>query len=595
MSLAPPVEVSTPTPRDRQLETRETTTTADLELGCGRRRAWFCFWLTCLAAPLPMLVPYLTGLWQQEHYQFFPLVFIAVAALALSRSDGQTRAPRGWLNWLLIVGGWVSTGISIAIFSPWMGVLGFVAIAAAWLGSMRELSGRGLMVLALPLLTLIRLPLQTDTLLIVRLQGWTTRIASVLLDIVSIPHLVTGNVIELTTRELFVAEACSGIQSVFTLFFLASLLVAYKRHPLWFIPMYWSAAVLLAVLGNSLRVASVAAAESFLGVDWASGRSHDLVGYATLSIAMLLLLSFDQWFTALLHPMRDVPNYLGMQSNPLVELWNRCIGEGPAEHEPEPMLRGQRAPAIQRTSASGGWWLPVGLILLCIPLVSLSSLSVVYGWTVPGRRQAEENLSVFFTPPEDMLAGVWDDECVVRHEIARDGEDRRLGKAADIWTVHDRQLTYQVVLSQPYIGWHELCICYENLEWQLADRSIFTSATAAAEDPTEWGSPQYAFARFRREDGRRGYLLFSAVTYEGRGAQPPLGLGMTARLRQRFAVNPYAPEDEMMMLQLWLESPERLRPEELQRLKENFDRGRTRLLEMVRSSPKAVVAAGSNP
>ena len=50
----------------------------------------------------------------------------------------------------------------------------------------------------------------------------------------------------------------------------------------------------------------------------------------------------------------------------------------------------------------------------------------------------------------------------------------------------------------------------------------------------------------------------------------------------------------VMMLQLWLESPERLRPDEIQRLKQVFDRTRIRVLETVRTSPEAVVAADSN-
>lgn len=592
MSLAPPVEIAPPAPRNRQQPTPEAAASCPRSRN-GTAWAWLVFWLACLAAPLPMLVPYLTHLWQQEHYQFFPLVLVTVAILALSRWDGGSRAPGSWLCWCVLLGGWAATGFSVAIFSPWLGIVGFVAIATAWLGSAREADGRSLVVLAVPLLTLIRLPLQTDMLLIIRLQGWTTKIASMLLDVLTIPHLATGNVIELTTRELFVAEACSGIQSVFTLFFLASLLVAYNRHTLWFIPMYWAAAVLLAVLGNSFRVASVAAGESILGVDWATGWSHEVLGYATLTIALLLLMSFDQWFTAFLHPMRDVPNYLGLQNNPLVDLWNWCVGASPGDAVGTITEFQSSPPATTRTRY--GWILPIGLTTVCLALGTLTSLAVAHGWTGPGRHQLEEELTIFFTPPQEMLAGVWDEESILEHEVARDGEDRRLGKAADIWTVADRQLNYQVVLSQPYIGWHELCVCYENLDWQLADRSILTSASAAAEDTAEWGSPQFAFARFRRDGGRRGYLLFAAITYDGRGVPPPLGPGIAERLGQRLAFDAYVPQEEMMMVQLWLESPGRLHPDEIQRLKEAFDRTRLRILQTVRNSPEAITAAALNP
>ncbi|WP_164100795.1 exosortase U [Candidatus Laterigemmans baculatus] len=584
MSLAAPVDISASPSRKHPNNTYAIAETPPC-VAESRGWAWCLFWTTCLAAPIPLLIPYLTRLWQQEHYQFFPLAAASVVLLVLARWDGRFRAPRSWWGSGFLLGGWVATALSVAIFSPWLAMVGFVALASSWLLSAREGSGRSLLVLVLPLLTLIRLPLQTDMLLIVRLQTWTTKIASLLLDVLMIPHLTTGNVIELTGRELFVAEACSGIQSVFTLFFLASLLVAYNRHPLWFTPLYWAAAVLVAIIGNAIRVASVAVADSIFGFDWATGWSHEVVGYVALSIAVLLLLSFDQWITAFLHPIQDVPNYLGLESNPLVDCWNACMGIVPGENEfPAATTAMQSAVAPRRPRF--GWVLPVAMTTVCLLLCTLTTLSLGSGWNGSVRQPSEQELTVFFTPPEDMFAGVWNDGSVVNHEIARDGEDRRLGKAADIWSVADSELQYQVVLSQPYIGWHELCICYENLEWELADRSIITSDQNAADNLAERGNPQFAFARFRRNDDRRGYLLFAAITYDGRGVAPPLGPGLVERLGQRFAVNPYVPQQEMMMAQLWLESEERLHPDDIQRLRETFDRVRLRILETVRNSPE---------
>ena len=66
--------------------------------------------------------------------------------------------------------------------------------------------------LALPLVMLINLPLGYDQLLTMRLQQITSGLSSVMLDVLAIPHALNNNVIQLATRELFVAEACSGLQ-----------------------------------------------------------------------------------------------------------------------------------------------------------------------------------------------------------------------------------------------------------------------------------------------------------------------------------------------------------------------------------------------
>ena len=134
----------------------------------------------------------------------------------LQRSDGRLYPPRSWFSWcaigfacLLIVG-------SAVIQFPWFAAVGFVIMAACCLAAMRGPEDRSLLVVALPLATFIQLP-RADVILTQRLQSVTTWMSSVLLDITAIPHAVSNRVIQLKDRDLFVAEACSGIQSVFTL------------------------------------------------------------------------------------------------------------------------------------------------------------------------------------------------------------------------------------------------------------------------------------------------------------------------------------------------------------------------------------------
>ncbi len=228
------------------------------------------------------------------------------------------------LSWIAIGVGVALTAFGIAIASPWICAVAFVSFAATFYFAATDKEGRSLIGLALPLVMLINLPLGYDQLLTIRLQQITTGLSSVMLDVLAIPHAVANNVIQLTTRELFVAEACSGIQSVFTLMFLATLLVSIYRRPIWLAPLYLVIAALLAIAANVLRVTVVAVGDVWLSIDLADGWQHELVGYSALCIATLFLLSFDHLVTTLLHPVDPV---VDGENNPLITAWNFIVGD----------------------------------------------------------------------------------------------------------------------------------------------------------------------------------------------------------------------------------------------------------------------------
>jgi exosortase len=571
-------------------------------------RFWLTFWLGGLLAFVPLVLAYLAIVWQLEHYQYVPLAFIAVAALAWSRADGRVHPPHDWLAGTLILFAFAALLAAMYLYSPWLATVGLVAYAAAWLWVSREPDGRSLIGLVLPLAMTIRVPLGLDGDLIINLQRWTTRLSSSLLDLAWIPHFVTGNVIGLSKRELFVAEACSGIQSVFTLLFLSTLLIAYKRYPMWYAPLYWLAAVLAAVLGNGLRVTLVAMADVLLELDLASGWSHELVGYLTLLLAFLLVLSFDQFVLTWFHPIQTQIMDFGIRENRLIRFWDGWVvglvlpplddedGEGeqlPAgvslaalgvrEPEHSGLLAGGRTGGVE----PGDAWEPpftwLRLPLVAGGLLALISLGLVVSTALATwRRDARESSGlVAFVPPDAMFPETLGKLPVLDHEIARDSGQQRLGKAADIWRIGDERLRGQLVLSQPYFGWHELCSCYESLAWRLVDRAVLVDKDSFSLDLPEASSREYAMARFKGDEDRYGYLWFSAITYEGLALRPPVGLGSITKLARRFHDEGGQAPTDLMMLQLWVESPQRLEPEDVQMLTRSFEEARARLVRAV--------------
>jgi len=557
-------------------------------------------WFAAIAPALPMLCFYLVGLWKLEHYQFFPLVFAAVIALAASRYDGTVDPPSGTITRLLIACGLISILVSIGLFSPWFSAVGFVLIAACLLATLREPSGRRLTVLALPLLSLIRLPLNFDSLLITSLQRSTSRIASWFLDIAAVPHMVSGNIIELVHRDLFVAEACSGIQSVFTLVFLASLILAYRRRPLWMAPVYWTVALMAAVLGNSFRVAAVSTAAS-LGIDWATGLNHTVVGYVALGAAFALLLSFDQWIAVLIHPIQGVVFEAEDWVNPMIKHWDRyVVGAMPRAPETHPPIAAQTIGdetvlgnadrATQRSTIAP--MLAVVFVLMVASL--LVAVNQSRDATLPALFATRR---AYFQPPLNALDDMTVPVSVLGHQRVQEAENPRLGDSADIWTVGTRRWQGQLVLSQAFTGWHELCICYRNLQWQLNDRLVIESSPPtkdASSDASQFddsvtssgGRPGFVLATFQKGIASRGYLLFTAITYDGKLVSPPITPGPLGHLVNRLSTQPSNAIGDVMMLQLWIEAPEELNADDLDLAKKAFQETRDRLVAAIITKPE---------
>jgi exosortase len=574
-------------------------------------------WGALLIASLPLFAYYLYTLYREDrtHYQFVPLALLSVVVLFKSRWDRILRRPSGWFAWLLITLGVIGIASASYVFSPLMGAIAFVAFGAALLWSSFDGDGKRLIGLALPLAMVVHLPLGLDHLLIVKLQQVTTKITAVLLDRLSVPHMTTGNVIGLVNRELFVAEACSGIQSVFTLLFIASFLVAYRKYPLWFAPPLWLAALVMAVLGNSLRVAIVALASVWMEKDWTAGVSHELVGYASLGVATLLLLAFDQFLQAMFHPIRSVGRFNPAASkNALVKAWDKwvawldpsvamsqklapayaSVGSGDSSRGADSrgdVARGMNAVAApigevaspQAVSGSVKILLTSGIAIAALATAWLSYRMVndVRAHMVAVTLSAAEQ--PLFNPPEQTISGMLGNLPVQKYELVRDAATSKVGLPADIWTVGNERVSGQFLLSQPYPEWHDLCICYQVRDWELVDSDILRAAPG--QEPAPNAPSGIGFARFRKDGERNGYLWVSAITYDGKPVEPPPPMASATPLARRLGeyVEPVV-TGNLMMVQLWVETSGRLTADELLNLRVAFDEGRQRITDVVQQS-----------
>ena len=250
----------------------------------------------------PWLLTHFRHLWGREHYQFFPMMLLAVVGLCygcwsnaaqhgLSMKSLKFSTPLFVLATLTLSGAfWIN--------SPWLAYL--TTLLILWLILRNVPFGCSSIV---PLFVLLPLPFTMDGELVHGLQRVSSRGASALLDLASIRHLMSGNVLELPDKNFFVEEACSGIGSVFLLLASAAVYTSWRQLRLVVtIPLLISA-VFWAVAGNTFRIFSVAWAHENLQVDLSSGSQHDLLGTATYLMSLVLLSMTEQALLFLFEPV----------------------------------------------------------------------------------------------------------------------------------------------------------------------------------------------------------------------------------------------------------------------------------------------------
>ncbi len=412
----------------------------------------------------------------------------------------------------------------------------------------------GLLFLFPPCLLVLRLPLNLDNQLTSGLQSATSVVASYLLDLMGIVHRLAGNVFFLKDGALFVEEACSGVQSIFTLLFCALMLVVWLRRSPALIPFYIVSAIVWALAMNIVRVTAIAVAQDWYGIDLAHGWKHEVLGYSCLVVAGLLLWSSDRFFLVAFFPVpraevRHAP------ANPIVNAWNQMFASigGIASQESSELVDNDRVTTGNGWVHAAAMAMAAVLVLAVVPtnLIAHSSLGKVRARTDTKR----------WMPPEGILASVSPDLQILAQTQSEKSEESALGKFSTLWNCILGDTPVRIAVSQ-YDEYHDLCQCYAGSGWRLLEKDVIK--------PTQ-GDERWTFvsARFVNDETIHGYLIFSSLTRDGLPIRvKPTGL--TALFTQRFG----DPEDrsmasfdsESMNVQFWVTSESSLSNERLEQL-----------------------------
>ncbi len=246
----------------------------------------------CLVASLvslsPLVAVHAMHLWERPHFQFFPLAWIAFGLLVYQRArlawyENSWRGRLGLATWgvglLLAVG-------AAYLFSPWLGMLSTILCLAGWgflrLGNVpapRWFAWLALLVVTLPL------PGSMDAQFINRLQSLSSQSAGALLDLFGILHLRQGNLIEVQSKELFVDEACSGIDSFYALAAIALLMMIWQKRPFVVSVLTLLTVPVWAWFGNVLRLLVIVWMLDQFELDLSHGWLHTVLGLLMFIVA----------------------------------------------------------------------------------------------------------------------------------------------------------------------------------------------------------------------------------------------------------------------------------------------------------------------
>jgi exosortase len=195
-------------------------------------------------------------------------------------------------------------GASFALFvagflSATPTAIGIAVVGAVAGGALALRGAEALRTLAFPvgyLLFMVPLPHSLVDPLIAQLRLLTTALAVRLLQLFALPVMHEGNVVVLPQERLFVAEACSGINSLLALL-PAAILLGYFRQRRGARIALVAAVVPIALFWNLVRLlgTTLAALELPNQPAVTGGPLHELAGLLTFALGCLSLIGVDAW------------------------------------------------------------------------------------------------------------------------------------------------------------------------------------------------------------------------------------------------------------------------------------------------------------
>ncbi len=400
---------------------------------------------TCLAY-LPILIVHGQWLWNRPHYQFFPLVLLGSAVLGYSRLRAIDVWQPGQFGYVLagFVIAWSMLVLAMLLSSTWLGCISFMLMVPTLIyavGSYKAVRA------ALPAWVLLWFaippPLDLDRVLIFKLQNLTTGWSSGVLDTLGVFHVRLGNVIERDGESLLVEQACSGINSLFSILSCTLFLVLWTRRDWICSSILLFAAIGWVMVANVARVTGIVLLDQYCSLDLSQGWRHDVFGLFLFLLAVGLLLSTDQLLAFLVRP---------------------------SSSDARTALIATRLPSVTSVYHA----LPGRNRVLMLASSVAFVLLAIGVWSQVILRSTQSQVAVLPKEDPELLpssVGEWKRE---QYSILNRDSQHYFGEHSQTWVFRRNRLTAVQSLDYPFPDWHDLTWCYTARGWEIESQSITT-------------------------------------------------------------------------------------------------------------------------
>ncbi len=490
----------------------------------------------CILAQSPFLVLYFTQLFRlRPHYQFFPFAILFTAVGIYFRWPRTQPFPfrnSRFSDALFIAGCFF--GLCAAAFSyAWFSALSCYLFVTSFCARTKDgETGRSMLPLAVPLWVTLALPNNWDFWLITKLQVFSAQAASHVLDLLGLHHHLAGTILTFPERSYGVEEACSGVQSFFTLLFFTSVFIVITHRPWFRALLLMISALFWALLMNSVRILLIPLASNTLGWDLVQPFNHAALGYFVLIVAGLLVLSTDQFLTFVFGPVETTTlDNTSDSVTSVAKFWNRfAAGDPEAVIKVKSKMPSKFARKVLIVGAS--FMLLLGLLSLGTAYQMLRGGYIVKFFQGSNPVALDKN-----DLPETIGDWRWvqDSDSVSAYQSTTREAASDFGMRSDQWIYDGGKYNVMVAMDQPFPGWHELTQCYENSGWvPIASGRQYKEAKDKAGN--DW---PYIQVDFTKPTGEKAYLLFSLFDASGEPFEAPADWGAVnsflIRVRNRLS------------------------------------------------------------
>ncbi|MFK7819194.1 MAG: exosortase U [Planctomycetaceae bacterium] len=522
-------------------------------------------------ALMPMLLTHFGHLSRMAHRAHYGLVIGAFAALFVQRwyrSSRQVRLDMEVPDVVLLVGSAVVFAIASRVGSPWVGTLSCVLLAGFFLRRFASVDNVGYLGPWSCLLLLLPLPVGMDQKLISFLQEFATGSSSRLLDLMGVNHLVSGNILELPGSQLFVDEACSGIQSLFAMITCVAFFAAWTRRPAVLAVSLVAASVVMCTIVNIIRIVIVVHAE-VADITLTSGWPHELLGITMFLLALLLVYCSEGLFLFLLAPIINPAT--GTPDNRSAQLWNNLTQSihgavfGVTDTESSPS-RGIRRPWLGITIPPQAIRSAMFVATICFAIFGMGHhVTKADGKKARRITQAEsamvERSEALKKSSLPETIGPWKQASFERLNYNRSAITDSVA-----WVYRSPFYEVTVSLDYPFYGAHNVSDCYHMRGWDVQERVT-----------TEAG---YSKAKLNRPFGETAVLLYDVFDSQGTVELETAGGRILERIREFEDKS----ERPTWQLQLIVRSDFGLSGNDLQEIEAIFVDLRTRIRGLVLAS-----------